>query len=211
MPKNSRRKKAVRQQAVRKGERYMRAWRSTSAPLPRGNQEPPTAAGLEVDYPAIGFEPIHRIQRLVQARGWVVVEDSHLDGRGMARSTEIMWDYAPAFGGVEFDEEDVDEDVLPMKPNCRFRWDSPFDDGWIVIETAGNWEGCEQHRIIHHKLRFTEAGIAELPGLLDRVESPARGMDAERLTECLANGPCADLVRQREERRIAAGEPEWPD
>jgi hypothetical protein len=203
MPKNSRRKKDVRRHAVRKGERYMRAWHSTGPTAQNAQQAPSVSAAPEIDYLATGFEPIHRIQRVLESRTWVVTPSvkSDLDAHGMAADTDVMWDYAPAFRGVEFEEDDMADEIVPTKPNCHFDFENPFDNGWIVLQTAGNWGGCEQHRIVSHRLPLTEAGIAALPQLLAKVEAPARTLDPTPFIQCLAHGPCAEHARQREKQR----------
>ena len=198
MPKNSRRKKDTRRDAVRKGERYMRAWRSTRSTTQEPHRAPPVAAGVEAEYTPLGLAPIHRVQRLVESRGWVVLDDFLLDGHGMARSTDILWDYAPAFGGAELPDEE--EDVVPLKPTSSFSWDAPSAEAWIDVQTAGNFRGCAQHRCVRHRLPLTEAGVAELPRLLTEVEAPARTLDPAPFIECLVDGACANQHRHREEQ-----------
>ena len=136
---------------------------------------------------------------MLESRGWVApFGDFDLDARGRVKSWEAIFDYAPAFGGIELPDED--EDVVPLKPTCSFSWDRPTDpddDGWIVVNTAGNSQGCEHHRIVGHRVPLTDTGIAELPRLLAEVEAPARALDATPFFECLADGPCAEQWRQR--------------
>ncbi len=199
MPKNSRRKKDTRKRAARQRERYMRALRSARASQASPDISPATA---EDPYDlSAGLADIHLVQRLVEARGWVVspFADDQLDANGRARSTEIMWDYAPAFGGIELDDED--EDVVPLKPTCRVSWDGPFGPGWVEISTAGNWGGCAEHRTVRLRVPLTEAGIVgQLPPLLAEVEQPARLLNATPYLECLAAGPCREQWRQRGQR-----------
>lgn len=198
MPKNSRRKKTTRQHAVRKGERYMRAWRSTAPAATTVHQPPPAPPTVKVDYIAMGYQEIHHVQRVVESRGWVVPDfhDGDIDAHGMAINTQVSWDYAPAFGGIELDD---DEEVVPLKPTCSFSWPHPFGAGWIEIRTAGNWGGCEQHRPIQHRVRLTEVGITKLLQLLADVEEPAVTLDPEPFMKCLADGPCADRIQQNDE------------
>ena len=84
----------------------------------RGGSEPGT--GVKPDHGG-DFEQIHRIQRPVQARGWAVPSfmDDDLDTDGMA-ILQVSWDYLPAFGGIDLDEDQEDEQ--PRKPLCSFPW-----------------------------------------------------------------------------------------
>lgn len=214
MPKNSRRKRAVRQRAARHGERYTRALRATD---PTGT--PPTeraAAEPEAEFDAAAWqrdlELIQAVQQLVEARGWTVgpYAREEVDDDGRAMTADVYWDYPAAFSGPSIagdryedylDElgEDLAEDH-PRGPECHFSSDS--DTGFVVaVETAGNSQGCRHHRIVGHTVAMDATTVARLPQLLDAVESAARAVDPARLLACTMAGPCGARARRRAARR----------
>jgi hypothetical protein len=87
------------------------------------------------------------------------------------------------------------------QPTCGFSWADDRDDEWIVVETAGNWRGCEQHRTVRHTLPLTEAGVVQLPRVLAEVEEHARLLDAEPFVKCIGDGLCAVEVGRRAAER----------
>lgn len=199
MTKNSRRKRAAREHAAQTGERYTRARRAIGL----ASQEPPdrvVGTTSDLDETLMDFEDIHRIQRLVESRGWTVgpYDADDLDEDGMAASLEVQWEYPAAFGGGQYDD---DGDDAPCRPTCGFSWDESSDNEWITLDTAGNWHGCETHSTIRHTLPLTETGIDRLPQLLVEIERHARSMNLALLIECNASGPCAELIIHREEEQ----------
>ena len=195
MPKNSRRKKQTRQRAVRKGERYVRASRNLTATtqVPPRPQLPTLAdrwyrATLGDDDNVL--HDVLQVQRVVESRGWVLPSfgGQYVDAHGMARTTEIMWEFAAAFGGAELDG---DEDVEPQKPTVSLGGD------WIVIDTGGNWGGCPAHAAARLEWPWTERGLAKLPEFLVLVEEIYGPIDPRPFIDCLADGPCAELAHQR--------------
>jgi hypothetical protein len=201
MTKNSRRKQAARQRAARTGESYTRARRATD---PSSQEPPPDAVegttSSELDEIPEDFEDIHRIQRLVESRGWIVgpycADD--LDDDGLATILDVQWEYPAAFGGTQYDD---DGDDAPCRPTCGFSWEAGSDIQWITVDTAGNWKGCATHSTIRRTLPLTEAGIGRLPQLLAEIEEHARSMDLAPLIKCSASGPCAELIAQRDEEQ----------
>lgn len=199
MTKNSRRKKTARQRASRTGERYTRARRNIDTSK-QGFRLDPVGMDSTATCSEEGFEAIHHVQQLVEARGWEIGPylDDRLDEQGMAISLEVSWDYPASFNGVQFDDED---DGVPRRPRCGFFWDDDTDTEWIIVETVGNWGGCEEHCPASYSLPLTETGIAQLAKTLARVEEESRAMDPAPLVACTANGPCAQKVAQREAQR----------
>lgn len=200
MTKNSRRKRAARQRAAQTGERYTRARRATdlASQEPLSNQIVGTIS--DPDETPVDFENIHRIQLLVESRGWIIgpYHTDYLDEDGRAASLEVQWEYPAAFGGVQYDD---DGDDAPCRPTCGFSWDERGDTEWITVDTAGNWHGCETHSTIRHTLPLTETGIGRLTQLLAEIERHTRSMDLAPLIECNASGPCAELITHREEEQ----------
>ena len=196
MPKNSRRKKQTRQHAVGKGERYMRARRSTGVTSqPSGGEhsvpvEPADYPPMAARCASTGEERVLPVQRLLESRGWVPLPYS---GRFFDLTEEVatsiadLWEFAAGFGGVELED---DEDFAPQKPTLGF-------NGGIWIDTAGNWGGCEQHRSTKLELSGTQCAIAQLAELLGKIEDMSRTLDPGPYIECLEHGPCAELAEQR--------------
>lgn len=198
MPKNSRRKKATRQHAIRKGQRYMRAWR-TAEPT-RTRPEPgaePTPRG-PLDYAELGLAHLREIQRIVEARGWVVPDDADtsVDARGRAVRLDVRWDYPGAFGGAQPDEDAADALMGPERPTCTFTVPDEESPVQILVETAGNFVGCDRHQLVRHTLPWTAEGVAALPQLLAQVEATSVKLDLVSYMTCCAGGPCGDRVRE---------------
>lgn len=217
MPKNSRRKKDARQRAARHGERYTRALRAARSTVTTAEiQAGPT---VESESDAAAWERdldlIRAVQQLVEARGWVVPSFARddLDDAGRAATIEVCWDYLAAFTGpsivgdrLEDYLDDLDDDLAedrPQGPQCSFSWDS--DTGFVVVvQTAGNWRGCRHHRTVRHTLPMNQETTAQLPQLLDAVESAARMIDPARLLACTLEGPCGARARHRAAARDRA-------
>jgi hypothetical protein len=194
--KNNRRKKATRQQASLAGERYMRARHHLATE--RARQAEPPGDRYEV---SISLEQLHDLQRLLEARGWKLGpwQEDRLDEHGMAVHLECSWEYPAAYNSADFDEDDDDG---PYIPKCGFSFDlDGHEPELIVVETAGNWGGCDQHRTTRHSVPATETGIAQLPALLSEVEKHARPMDPHELIECTSTGACAQQVENRAKYR----------
>ena len=205
MPKNSRRKKDARSRAVGKGERYTRALRQTSHSEGSARTTAEPSLEVELDTWEADLERIWAVQRFVESRGWVVgpyVLDG-VDEHGRAISGEVSWDYAPAFGGVSFDPQDPGDETedYPLQPEVAFTWDPATDGMSVVVQTAGNAGGCEQHRTGRHVLLVTEHSAPGLRELLEVIEESARSMDPAPLLDCTAQGPCGGHARERAERR----------
>lgn len=198
MPKNSRRKKQTCQRAVRKRERYMHALRSQTAVAQDVRRKSATAAdSSDPAAPAAkctstDLERVLPVQRMLESRGWVALPYSGqvfwTDAQGKFISLPDMWEFPAGFSGVELDDDD--EELAPQKPTLSFA------DG-ILVETAGNWGGCEQHRCTKLDWPATPRGLAELPELLGKIEELSRPLDPGPYIECLADGPCAKLAEQR--------------
>ncbi len=63
--------------------------------------------------------------------------------------------------------------------------------------TAGVHDGRDAHRITIHEVPLTEAGLAELVGLLDTIETSSRALDPEPYIARLESGPCGKLLQAR--------------
>src|SRR5205823_1645399 len=131
---------------------------------------------------------IQAVQQRVEARGWVVTPDTReeLDDAGRAATMDVYWTYpaafsAPSIAGDRLDDylDDLDDDLKEDRPRApEFSFSRDSDTGFIlVVETAGNWQGCRHHRTVAHTLPIDETTIARLPQLLDAVESAARAVD----------------------------------
>ena len=201
MPKNSRRKKRTRQHAARNDERYVRASRSIDAAAQKAYSD--SAAGRVEELIAaarartLGY--VQRIQAVVEARGWQVpaLGDIYLDAQGLAQTTDVMWEYPPAFGGADLDDDDW---VVPQKPLCSLAWsDSPRGTRQmsIRVETAGNWNGCMQHRSVAREFAWSRAGVLQFVALLGGVESSSALLDPAPYIACLVDGPCGKLADDR--------------
>lgn len=214
MPKNSRRKKVVRQRATQRGECYTRALRAARSTVTTADTQAGATAGSEVDAAAWerDLARIQAVQQLVEARGWVVALEARdeLDDAGRAATMDVHWDYPAAFSassiaGDELEDylDDLDDDLAEDRPRglgCSFSWDA--DTGLMVaVETAGNWRGCRHHRTVRHTLPMDDTTTSRLPQLLDAVESAARAVDPARLLACTLEGPCGGRARQRAAQR----------
>jgi hypothetical protein len=89
------------------------------------------------------------------------------DDQGRVTDANTIWDYSPAFGGADIDDEE--EEDAPLEPTCGASLHSggPWGTGSIAVGTAGVHDGRDAHRITTHEVPLTEAGLAELVGLLD--------------------------------------------
>ncbi len=188
----------------------MRAWRGLATPAqPIVDQPPPgprggTRSGDPGVEHYVGLDVLHQFQRVVEARGWVVSSffHRHVDTRGLARSMSVMWEFPAAFGGVELDDELVDTGLQPEKPTLLFHGD------WVSIYPAGADDGCPLHDARELRWPWNKQGVAEFPAILTQIEDASVPLDLDEFLRCLADGPCADRVRARDEEqrlRAAAG------
>lgn len=225
MTKNSRRKNDARQRAAHHSEPYTRALRATRVALDIEEAAPGSA--FEIATWKRDLARMRAVQQLVQARGWVVapIAQEAFDTAGRAVTADAFFDYpaafsAPSITGDRFDDylDDLDEDLAedgPRRPVCGF---GRTDAGGltVVVETAGNWQGCRHHRVVAHTVALNAPDSPDspdfpgalppdattaLPPLLDTVESTARELDPARLLACTLEGPCGARARRRAERR----------
>jgi hypothetical protein len=197
MTRNHRRKQSARQHAARTGDRYVRARRTTEGAM--GKPEPTAVRPmLEDDESALTFARLHKLQRVLEPRGWFA--EGTLDEHGLATSLDDAWGYPAAFNGPPVDLADPD---APQIPACGLTFEEDDDGHLITIDTAGNWEGCSEHATVHYRLPMGDEGFAQLPQLLDDVEQHARSLDSAMLIECAETGPCGEaIVRRRASRQL---------
>src|SRR5262249_45215844 len=144
-----------------------------------GSAGGPSPAGTDVA--VLSLDQLHQFQRLVEARGWGLVdpEPSDLGEQGFVPNFNVLWRYPEADGGQSFVE-----DVEATEPQCRVDYDEAGEESdRIVIQTAGNWQGCEDHGTKEIAILPIEADMARLPNLLSQVEAEARTMDPTELLE----------------------------
>ncbi|MCK2240983.1 MULTISPECIES: hypothetical protein [unclassified Crossiella] len=209
MTKNNGRKKANRNFATRSGQRYTRARRQLAS---HDRTAPMQAAVADPAEVWIFEEQLHELQRLLEARGWVLSTDDEdmLDEQGCVISPEATWEYPAAYTAWQLDQnvdqgqdlDSDDEDAAPHVPLCRFSFEQNDDRGeLIVVDTAGNWKGCEAHRVVHHEVPATKEGLAQLPTVLADIEEQARTLDPTALIECSTSGPCSGHIARRAAQR----------
>jgi hypothetical protein len=118
-----------------------------------------------------------------------------VDDNGLGISGDVFWEFVPAFTSSTL-EPQVEDDDLPRSPHCSFTW--PTEGGLsVVIDTAGNWQGCERHRTVRHALPSTPQSVPGLPEVLTQIEDAARSMDPDPLIHCTTEGSCSVKVRRR--------------
>jgi len=202
MPRNSRRKRDARQRAARKGERYTRALRIVGSVGPTLPPDEPGEATAGADTWERDIERMRIVQRLLESRGWVVGPYAldGVDDNGLAISPDISWDYPSAFGGRAYDKHHEDDDH-PRQPVCTFFWSRATKAMSVVVETAGNWQGCGRHRTVRYALPVTDQGVPGLRELLAQVEEAALAMNPAPLIACTAHGRCGEHSQRRADGR----------
>lgn len=145
--------------------------------------------------PAVG-----QLQLLLESRGWsntATEPEEHL------RPDDYVWEFGTPFSSM--DGEEPHDDNAPRQATCHIREaedpTAPAEE--IALETAGNWQGCDEHRPREYAIAMTSAELEYLPAVLDQIEQHAQTLDLQPLLECLRTGPCAEQVRQRVQQRQA--------
>lgn len=139
---------------------------------------------------------IHALHDFLTARGWRLDADQRTDEHGLPDETEPVWHYPASFGGIAMHQI---EDVSPYLLTCRLTGDTGNGCA-IVVSTAGNWRGCDEHASVDHTFAVndldSDLDLDGVAALLADLEPRAQRLNARDLVECRFFAACGDVWAQ---------------
>ncbi|WP_069162901.1 hypothetical protein [Nocardia altamirensis] len=135
------------------------------------------------------FEDRFGLHEFLLARGWELDKYSEPDDAGYPTTAEDGWHYPASFAGTAV--HDID-DVTPKSLSCRIDYD---DELTLIVRAAGNWKGCDEHRVVEHTFpadNLDELHLDDLATLLNTLETQARAADVRVHIDCLFFGACGE-------------------
>ncbi|WP_018685390.1 hypothetical protein [Actinokineospora enzanensis] len=137
--------------------------------------------------PSVSVEQLTAVHDLLTTRGWTL-DELICRENGYPVDPEARWCYPDSFGGVTMH---VVSDVTPYHLTCRLDLD---DEGGVVIGSAGNYLGCDEHTEREHRVpgQDDKLDLEGVAAVLDRLEPHARALNPRDLIECRFFGPCGE-------------------
>lgn len=139
---------------------------------------------------------VRELHHLLLGRGWTVEDIAELDPDGWPLTGLIngpaYWCYPPSYGGVSMNR--VNE-TTPDQLGCHISIDDDGSNAEVVITSAGNLSGCDQHIAGRYAFGLDDRDYSGLDAvavteLLEELEPQARALDPRELIECRFFGPC---------------------